>query len=115
MTTTTMPPSPLIQNHHRHLHQNLTNTITTTIRSTKQKLKYSTPTTITFITLTTAHTATTNTFRRAVLGGCGGLQVIVVGVDIVLGMVVVAVVGYCYVINVGVVVTAFVRVNFLLM
>ena len=40
------------------------------------------------------------------------MQVIVVGVVVVLGMVVVAVVGYCYVINVGVVVTAFVRVNF---
>ena len=76
---------------------------------------YSTPTTIPFITLTTVHTATANTFRRAVLGGCGGLQVIVVGVDVVVGMVVVAVVGYCDVINVGLVVTAFVQVNFLLM
>ena len=77
-------------------------------------LKYSTPTTITFITLTTAHTATANTFRRAVIGGCVGFQVIVVGVDVVVGMVVVAVVGYCNVINVGVVVTAFVQVIFLL-
>ena len=101
-----MPPSTLITNHHQHLHQNLTNITTTTIRSTKQKLKYSTPTTTTFITLTTACTATANTFRKAVLCGCGGLQVIVVGVDVVVGMVVLVVVGYCDVINVGMVVTA---------
>ena len=43
------------------------------------------------------------------------MQVIVVGVDVVVGMVVVAVVGYCDVVNVVVVVTAFVRVAFLLM
>ena len=35
----------------------------------------------------------------------------VVGVDVVVGMVVVAVVGYCNVINVGVVVTVFLRVD----
>ena len=42
------------------------------------------------------------------------MQVIVVGVDVVVGMVVVAVVGYCDVVNVVVVVTAFVWVAFLL-
>ena len=43
------------------------------------------------------------------------MQVIVVGVYVVVRMVVVAVVGYCNVVNVVVVVTAFVWVAFLLM
>ena len=43
------------------------------------------------------------------------MQVIVVGVDVAVGMVLVAVAGYCDVINVEVVVAPFLQVNFLLM
>ena len=92
ITTTTMTQSQLLPNHYHHHHHNPTNTTTTpSLRTNK---KYSTPTTNTFTTLTTAISTITEICRRVVCGGCVCLLVFGVGVDVVVGMVVVVTVGY---------------------
>ena len=67
VTVTTTPriqQSPIIPSHYHLHHQNLTNTTTNPVPTTNKTLKYSTPTTITFATLTAALTTTITIFVR---------------------------------------------------
>ena len=71
-TMTQPPPIPNHKNHHKNKPINITNSI---IPTTKETLKYGTPTTITFATLTGAPTPTITIFE------CMGMVlVLVVGV-----------------------------------
>ena len=69
--------------------------VSAAVRVVVEQLIYSSPTTITFTTISTVLTATTIFYRRIVCGGCGVKLVICVCIDVVVGMVVVVVVGYC--------------------
>ena len=110
-TSITISPLPPIQsNHHHHHPHNTTNTTTTTIPTIEKKPKCSTNTTIRFTSLTTAFTTILNNFKRLVCGVLVVSRLLVLLLDTMVGMLVVAVVGYCTVLIMVVVVTVFVRV-----
>ena len=102
-----MSSTPALLYNHYHQYKA---TITTTIPTIEKKPKCSTNTTIRFTSLTTAFTTILNNFKRLVCGVLVVSRLLVLLVDTMVGMLVGAVVRYCTVLTMVVVVMVFVRV-----